>query len=50
MWGISTEAWHCMFTCWGTMALGAVAGSIIRWRRNRRAAARERAAWEEVSL
>jgi hypothetical protein len=50
MWGISPEVWHYMFTCWGAMALGAVAGCILRWRRQREAAARERAAWEEVSL
>jgi hypothetical protein len=50
MWGISTEAWHYMLTCWGTMAFGAALGAVIRWRRCREAAARERAAWEEVSL
>ena len=50
MWGIAPEVWHDMFICWGAMALGAVAGSIVRRRRQREAAARERAAWEEVSL
>ena len=50
MGGISPEVWHYMFTCCGAMALGAVVGAVIRWRRHRNAAARERAAWEEVSL
>jgi hypothetical protein len=49
MWGIAPEVWHYMLTCWGAMALGAVAGAIVRRRRNRDAA-RERAAWEEVPL
>jgi hypothetical protein len=50
MWGLSPEVWHYMLTCWEAMALGGAVGSIVRWRRNRAAAARERAVWEEVSL
>jgi hypothetical protein len=49
VWDIPMEIWRYVFLYWGVMALGSVAGSIIRWRRNRRVAERERAAWEKVS-
>jgi hypothetical protein len=49
VWDIPMEIWRYVFLYWGVMALSSVAGCLIRWRRNRRAAPRERAAWEEMA-